>query len=254
MQTIALALLMLGGSVFSMTCSSFNHGDLPCVDVWRCNVASTSSIEVNKLSNGLGSSESYSVVNMCFDDYTNPDEAYLYVTNTAYEQKYSTPTTYTQCNDPIFYADVAEFFVAPNMEANPQCYNELDISPSNVMFDAGIYNPNLNGTGMVGTDFDCATSGISNDVVVDSASQTWTATMAFPFSLLNCPYNCPLKKYCGHSTPNNLYRANFYRINELQPTNKCSSSTCEYMAWSPTMANPPNFHVPTQFGYLVLQL
>lgn len=253
-MSLLLALLASSSSlVLSLKCDSFAHSGLPCTEVWRCNSGENKEIiTVNQLSNGLGKSLSHSEITLCFDDYSDPNEAYLYLMNTAYDQKYLTPTSYNNCNDPIYYSNVAEFFVAPNMQADPQCYNELDISPSNVMFDAGIYNPNLNGTGFSGTDFDCATSGIKNEVTINSES--WEASMAFPFSLLNCPYNCPLKMYCGHSTPNNLYRANFYRINELQDVEKCSSSTCEYMAWSPTLINPPNFHIPTQFGYLVLQL
>jgi hypothetical protein len=45
-----------------------------------------------------------------------------------------------------------------------------------------------------------------------------------------------------------------FRISQLTSNTACSSSTCEYMAWSPTMANPPAFHEPTKFGYLLLQL
>jgi hypothetical protein len=51
------------------------------------------------------------------------------------------------------------------------------------------------------------------------------------------------------------YRANFYRVNELEPVGQqlCSSSSCEYLAWSPTMVDPPAFHCPKKFGYLILE-
>ena len=155
-------------------------------------------------------------------------------------------------NDPVFNADVAEFFVAPHMEQDPHCYNELgqlflksnafsflvlisiiflgsDISPFNVQYDAGIYNKNLNHSGIVGYDFACDGSGIEHATVVNSQEKYWKATMSYSFELLNCPFNCPLKQYCGHSTPNNVYRANFFRISELTATSQCTSSTCEYM-------------------------
>ena len=208
----------------------------------------TTQITINQLSTGKGQSQAYSEVSLCFDD------SQFYVTHSAYQQIYLTSTSYNTCNDPIYNSNVAEFFVAPEMESDPHCYNELDISPTNVMFDAGIYNPNLNYSGIVGTTFDCATSGITNSVTVDQSLQLWTAKMSFPFSLLNCPYNCPLNRYCGHTTPNHIYRANFFRISELTPTSKCSSTTCEYMAWSPTLRDPPAFHEPTKFGYLLLHL
>lgn len=241
----AVSLLSLAVYVSSLSCDDIKDKSVPCVEVPRCS-DSTSTILVDQLSTGLGASVSSSSIDLCFDD------TYLRLNNVANGQKYLTETPYTECNDAIFNSNVAEVFIAPHMEEEPHCYNELDISPFDVMFDSGIYNQNLNQSGIVNYEFDCATSGILHSVTVDMAHNTWTAQLSFPWSLVNCPYNCPLPQYCGHSTPNNIYRANFYRINELVDTAKCSTSTCEYMAWNPTMANPPAFHVPTKFGYLVL--
>ena len=59
--------------------------------------------------------------------------------------------------------------------------------------------------------------------------------------------------FCEH-----LYRINLYRVNEMEELamfdKTCSTTTnsCEYMAWSPTFSDPPAFHVPSKFGYLVL--
>ena len=39
-----------------------------------------------------------------------------------------------------------------------------------------------------------------------------------------------------------VWRANFYRIDRDDPD--------EFSAWSPTFADPPDFHVPNRFGYL----
>jgi hypothetical protein len=156
-------------------------------------------------------------------------------------------------NDAIFNSNVAEFFVAPNMN-EPHCYNKLDISPFGVMYDAEIYNPNLNHSGVQGSTFDCASSGISHRTTTLMSENQWKVDMRLPFSLLNCPYNCPLQRYCGHDTPNDIYRGNFFRISQLTENPQCSSSTCEYMAWSPTDVDPPAFHEPNKFGYLLLQL
>ena len=170
----------------------------------------------------MGSSRSSSEISLCYD------YAKLHVTHTANNQSYFTPNTdYSQCNSNIYYSDVAEMFIAPYMEKQPHCYNEIDISPYNVMFDAGIYNPNLNQSGIIGNEFGCdaAFSDITHTAQVDAAKNQWTASLDISWNLINCPYNCPLPNYCGHTTPNALYRANFYRIAELKPNVlKCGST------------------------------
>jgi hypothetical protein len=229
------------------TCDQYADTNLPCLEVPRCNA--TASLNINTLSSGAGPSVSNSVVSLCFDDVN------LYVTHEAQKQTLFTDPGYTECDDSIFNSNVAEMFIAPNMEQIPHCYNELDISPFNVMFDAGIYSPNLNQTGIVGSTFPCEGTGICYEAAMHPEEEYWTAKMSFSFALLNCPYNCPLThRYCGHTFANAVYRANFFRINELTPTDHCSSESCEYMAWSPTLATPAAFHVPSQFGYLLLQL
>ena len=240
--------LGLGCIVLGDTCDQYQQTGLPCLEVPRCNI-STASLNINTLSSGAGPSVSNSVVTLCFDDSN------LHVTHTANKQTYFNNPGYTECNDAIFNNNVAEMFITPNMEQVPHCYNELDISPFDIMFDAGIYSPNLNQTGIVGTTFPCEGTGVCYEAEMQPAEESWTAKMSFSFALLNCPYNCPLThRYCGHTFANKVYRANFYRINELTETTTCTSESCEYMAWSPTMATPPAFHVPSQFGYLLLQL
>eukprot|EP01036_Dinobryon_divergens_P025890 gene25890-34482_t len=86
----------------------------------------------------------------------------------------------------------------------------------------------------------------------------WTTTIEIPWSVIVHPNGCPistssyLNKENAITIPTAL-RANFYRVNELSVSDgdKCSSSSCEYMAWSPTLSNPPAFHEPTKFGYLI---
>eukprot|EP01032_Pedospumella_encystans_P027839 gene27839-31451_t len=214
----ALALAVADQSVLStasLKCTDINDKSVPCVEVPRCTTSSQASVTINQLSNGLGASQATSSVSLCFTDTA------LQVVHKAHGQKYLSPTTYTNCNDAIFYSDVAEFFIAPNMEQEPHCYNELDISPYNVMYDAGIYNPNLNKTSVQGTTFDCDSSNIEHTTSIDMPNHQWEASLSFPFALLNCPYKCPLQKYCGHSTPNNIYRANMFRISQLTSNTAC---------------------------------
>lgn len=240
----------------SLSCDRFPHEGLPCVEVPRCSESSliektkSSSyvtVTVDQLSTGLGAASSTMTVDLCFDDIN------LYATYTAFNQTYFPAEKYTECNDPVFYQDVIEIFVVPYMEKVAHCYNELDISPYNVMFEAGIYNKNLNYTGVVDSTMNCSTSGVIHETTIDETSNSWTAQLTYPFHLLNCPYNCPMWKYCGHDTPNDIYRANFFRVNELKEVSSCSSSTCEYIAWNPTDINPPAFHEPSKFGFLLLQ-
>lgn len=247
---------------------------LPCVEVPRCSYTSnaplvqnegaaewimenSASVHITESSTGSGKGQSVTAVNLCFDDtnlYLNADlKNQFYLTN---EQQFQ------NCNDHVYNENVFEMFIVPDMEEEPHCYNELDVSPNNVMFEAGIYNPNLNQTGVIDANMSCDTSGIVHHTNVVNAADgsnkgEWKAALSYPFQLLNCPYNCQsmanTTRYCGHNTPNDIYRANFFRVNELTPVSKCSSSTCEYLAWNPTMANPPAFHLPTYFGYILLQ-
>ena len=128
------------------------------------------------------------------------------------------------------------------------------MSPKNVMFEAGIYNPNLNHASIKGTLMDCSNSSVEHEVKTDEENTQWTSTITLPWSVCNNPVGCPVEEYAtvSSSSPCSLYRINFYRINELAQVNQCSSTSCEYLAWSPTMCNPAAFHEPTKFGYLVL--
>ncbi len=263
---VVLVALMISQAASSRSCKTWmlDKPGLPCVEVPRCSYTSNSTVtkkagsvewnmensvatQITQLSTGLGKGQSLTEVNMCFDDVN------LYLNVDLHNQKYLTnEQQFKSCNDAVFNENVFEAFVAPYVEKEAHCYNELDVSPNNVMFEGGIYNPNLNHTGISGTDMDCSQSGVLHDTSI-AADLSWKASFSYPFRLLNCPYQCPMSDYCGPATPNEIYRLNFYRINELTPVSKCTSTTCEYLAWNPTMSNPPAFHEPTKFGYMLLQ-
>jgi len=241
------------------SCSDVHDFSVPCIEVPKCSSGGTGTLTVDQLANGNGDSTATSNILLCYD------QDKLHVTHIANDQLYFAPNeNFSECNSDIFSSDVAEMFIAPYMEKEPHCYNELDISPyfGGVRFDAGIYNVNLNQTGISGTEFGCegeqGFADITSSVTLDETISQWKASLTFNWALINCPVNCPLQlHYCGHDTPNSVYRANFFRIHQLMADkNQCRSESgedsCEYMAWSPTLANPPAFHVPTKFGYLVL--
>lgn len=260
--SLALSLVTADGMAEMKSCHDIPDSSLPCVEVPICSSDSVGgTLILDDLANGAGSSTATSTIHLCYDQEN------LHVTHIANDQLYFTPNeAYSECNSGIFSSDVVELFIAPYMEKEPHCYNELDISPyfGGVRFDTGIYNANLNQTGISGTEFGCegqpGYTNMTTAVAVDEQNHQWTATLTFNWALLNCPVGCPLQAhYCGRSTPNTVYRANFFRIHQLLEDRKqCKAGennkedSCEYMAWSPTDVSPPAFHVPTKFGYVVL--
>jgi len=236
--------------VSSPSCRDFVHTGLPCVDVPRCGHSQNGIAVINQTSTGKGFSQSNSVVSLCFDN------DFLYVNHTAHKQSVLDDPGYSKCCDPIFNSNVAEFFISPLFPkdgAGPQCYSELDLSPFDVLWNAGIYNPNRTSRSIQGFQFPCSGMGVTTET--HRGNSSWQARERFAFELLNCPHKCPVPDHCVASKePQPVYRANFYRINQLTslPGGLCSGDRCEYMAWSPTLIDPPAFHEPTKFGYLVL--
>jgi hypothetical protein len=69
----------------------------------------------------------------------------------------------------------------------------------------------------------------------DGGGESWSAEWAIPFASLGV---------VGPRT-GARWRANFYRIDQ--------ASGGEYSAWSPTFADPPDFHLPDRFGVLAFE-
>lgn len=230
----------------------------PCHQVPSCESGVTNSLTISELSSGTAAGKSKASVSMC---YTSSG---LHIEATASNQVYWPATNaYSACNDGIFNSDVIEFFISGRLQSSTEeqvyCYSEIDTNPANQIFMSGIYNPNLNHTGVQNMLIDCDSSNITHATSVNTAKQQWKLTMDIPFTLIDTPYGCPTTTSSTSSTNKNflshegsLYRGNFYRINELISTTTCSSSKCEYLAWSPTTCSPPAFHEPTKFGYFIL--
>ena len=68
-----------------------------------------------------------------------------------------------------------------------------------------------------------------------SGGESWSAEWAIPFASL------------GVAAPRagDRWRANFFRIDQAHGG--------EYSAWSATLADPPDFHLPDRFGLLVFE-
>ncbi len=143
--------------------------------------------------------------------------------------------TYTKRDDEVFLEEVVEAFIDPDRDLVR--YFEINVSPRNTVFDALIVNPDGWSPGE-GTDHAWNCEGLLTAVKVDGTlddrtdiDRGWTAELAVPFSGLGVETPRPGKHW----------RLNLYRI-DLDP------EPAEFQAWSPTMADPARFHVPSRFG------
>jgi hypothetical protein len=163
--------------------------EVPCVNIPRCSSGRTTSLLVDQLSNGKGLAQASSLVSVCYD------QVGLVIKHVATGQKYLSENSYDSCNDEIYNLNVAELFIAPVIDAEPEaphCYNEIDISPGNVMFESGIYNSGLSQSTIKNSLIDCQTSGVGHFVTVDKNNETWTSVITIPWSVANRPFACPI--------------------------------------------------------------
>jgi hypothetical protein len=137
----------------AITCAEITKSyNLPCATVPRCSSGSVATLVIDTLSNGKYPSKAASTVEICY----NPKG--LVVPHNANDQQFFSENGYDSCNDAIYNLDVAELFIAPVISSEPDgphCYNEIDISPRNIMFESGIYNANLTQSTLKNALIDC---------------------------------------------------------------------------------------------------
>jgi hypothetical protein len=136
--------------------------------------------------------------------------------------------THAGRNAPLYEEDVVEAFFAP--AGDPRVYFELETSPKDAWFEARVASPDRRRDTMV-VDRDWICAGFEHATRRDARG--WRAEWAIPFASLDAP----------PPRPGDRWRANFYRIDQ--------ANGGAYSAWSPTFADPPDFHVPDRFGVLV---
>ena len=131
-------------------------------------------------------------------------------------------------NRPIYEVDdVVEAFLAPS--GDPRRYFELESTAADAWFEARIESPDGHRATMrVDRDWTCA--GWQRAVRVDAGS--WSIAWAIPFASLDADAPAPGARW----------RANFFRIDR--------HAGGHFSAWSPTLATPPDFHLPHRFGVL----
>lgn len=130
----------------------------------------------------------------------------------------------TNHDDPLYLEDVVEVFIDENGER--AVYYELELSPSNVIFDAIIHNHE----GLIEVDLSWHAAGLKTKV--DRTER---------FSLYEL--GIPLTNFKQMPVQGTKWLWNAFRIDEDNQGNR------HYSAWSPT--GEVNFHCPLFFGTLV---
>lgn len=129
-------------------------------------------------------------------------------------------------NQPIYEEEVVEAFLAPT---DARHYLELESSPFGAWFEARIESPDgRRDTMQADRAWTCA--GWERAARVREGG--WDVEWAIPFVSIGAPA----------PQPGSRWRANFFRIDQ--------ANGGEYSAWSPTLLDPPDFHVPARFGVL----
>ncbi len=143
-------------------------------------------------------------------------------------------------DDPIYEEEVVEAFLCSGDDVTR--YYEFEFSPRNVVFDAKIECPEDGDRRFMKTETGWDCEGLQSAVQVvgtldnrSDVDQRWTVEAALPFAAIGRRGRAP--------TAGERWRANFYRIDR--------AGEGEFSCWSPTLADPPNFHIPRRFGWLV---
>ena len=144
-------------------------------------------------------------------------------------------STYEKRDDPIYKEECIEFFVDP--QGTGKQYYEINVSPRNVIFDALI---SFEEVGKFTGDAKWTTEGMLTavrEIRGKAAGELfgWKVEEAIPFTALSQLAKRAPKR-------GETWRVNCYRI-EREPY-------LEYLAWSPTLTEKENYHVPARFGRL----
>lgn len=159
------------------------------------------------------------------------DQARLFILFTGADDE--VVATLREHDSDLFTEDVVEVFLAPKRLEE---YFEIEVNPLGAVFDARVSSPALSREAMtVDRSWDC--QGLFAAVRRQSEGDGITTVdtiLCIPFEAL------------GSETParGEVWRGNFYRIDR-------GSRGDSFSAWSPTFADPPDFHLPGKFGELV---
>lgn len=138
--------------------------------------------------------------------------------------------THKRRDAPLWEEEVVEVFLSPG-DSIPVRYVEIEVNPLGAIFDARVTNPDgRRDTMRVDASWDAA--GLVAKVSRPGARH-WRVELALTWS-----------EACDDEPPL-VWRANFFRIERPR------GLEAEFSCWSPTLADPPDFHRPSHFGRLV---
>lgn len=135
----------------------------------------------------------------------------------------------------VYEDDCVEAFLSSGRDQKR--YFEFEFNPRNAQMDASVVFQQLYGDDkVVDYTWDCAGLKTATRTKGKGANQRWTIEIALPFSSIGREGKSP--------TIGQTWRANFYRIDY-------GGRVPEFICWSPTILDPPSFHVPARFGRFV---
>lgn len=121
--------------------------------------------------------------------------------------------------------DVVEIFIAPD-KSEPRKYFEFEAAPNGEWVDLAI--DLTTGTRLTDTEF---RSGMETDSRIEQGS-------------IVTAIKIPWESLGGRPEPNDVWLGNLLRCVGRDPDRG-------YLAWSPTLTEAPNFHVPERFGEFI---
>lgn len=122
----------------------------------------------------------------------------------------------------LWERDVCEAFVRSPREAAEQVYKEFEVAPTGQFCDLRVDRAQ----GLKDWEWK---SGLRTAAEISAAEGVWRAAMAVPFAAFGVA-----------PQPGDVWRANLFRISRL-------GGERQYLAYSPTLTERPNFHVPAAF-------
>ena len=118
--------------------------------------------------------------------------------------------------------DVCEAFIRSPREPHAQSYREFEVAPTGQWCDLLVDRSRM------WHDWEWR-SGMRTAAQIDPESQVWRVAMAIPFTAFGC-----------RPAPGEVWQANLFRISRL-------AGERQYLAFSPTRTDVPNFHVAAAF-------
>lgn len=157
------------------------------------------------------------------------DEKSLYVGFRAIDSHVS--ATLTERDDPVSRDDCVEVFIAPDT-ADVSIYYNFEFNALGTILDRSPHERRSSNWNADSLRVAVAIEGTINQQ--DGVDSLWTTEIAIPFdTFTGFAPNVP-------PVDGDVWRLNLYRTG--------GAINLQYITWSPTLAEKPNFHVPARFG------